>query len=208
MRLRNGFSAGGGMISDIINDLKTHRKNYIDRHPIFARLNAGEITPFHYFAYLRESYHLVMHAPQYLTIAADRLGHEDERLADYFRHFGAAETGHELLCIRDLRALGQDADRIVSGRPGPGAWGIITQCFYWAAYGSPLALLGDAFGTEELGAAKALDVARLLETDYGVPPSATNFLRVHGSEDEQHLEAAARAIECYAGDRADYAEIA
>ena len=61
--------------------------------------------------------------------------------------------------------------------------------------------------TEELGFARGVEVARVLETNYGIPRKATNFLRVHGSEDEEHLEAAARVIGWYAGDRDHYADI-
>ena len=50
-------------------------------------------------------------------------------------------------------------------------------------------------------------MARILETNYRIPHQATNFLRLHGSEDKEHLEAAARAIEWYAGDRDHYADI-
>jgi pyrroloquinoline quinone (PQQ) biosynthesis protein C len=195
------------MISKLINDLKAHRESYIDGNPIFARLAGGDLTRFHYLAYLRETYHLVKHTPKYLTIAADRVEESDKRLSAYFRKFCLEETGHELLCIRDIHALGENADIVLSGDPNPGAWGIVTQCYFWAAQGNPVALLGDAFATEELGVTRGVEVARLLETNYGIPRQATNFLRVHGSEDKGHLEAAARAIEWYAGDRDHYADI-
>jgi pyrroloquinoline quinone (PQQ) biosynthesis protein C len=195
------------VISAIVSDLRRERENYIDGHPIFSRLRSGEIQPIHYFAYLRETYHLIRHTPEYLTIAAGRMADDDRRLAEYFRAFAREETGHELLCVRDLEALGQDVEAILSGHPSPGCWGMVTQCYYWAAQGNPVALLGDAFATEELGAASGLEVARLLETDYGIPRRATNFLRVHGREDEYHFEAAARAIEWYADDPRQYAEI-
>jgi pyrroloquinoline quinone (PQQ) biosynthesis protein C len=195
------------VISDIVSDLKTERKNYIDGHPIFSRLRSGDIHPVHYFAYLRETYHLIRHTPQYLTIAAGRAADGDRRLAEYFRAFAREEAGHELLCVRDLEALGQNVEAILSGHPSPGCWGMVTQCYYWAAQGNPVALLGDAFATEELGAASGLEIARRLETDYGIPRKATNFLRVHGSEDQHHFAAAARAIEWYADDAQQYAEI-
>jgi pyrroloquinoline quinone (PQQ) biosynthesis protein C len=195
------------MISKLINDLKVHRESYIDGNPIFARLAAGDITRSHYLAYLRETYHLVKHTPNYLMIAANRVAENDERLSAYFRKFCLEETGHELLCIRDIDALGENADMILSGDPNPGAWGIVTQCYFWATQGNPIALLGDAFATEELGVARGVEVARLLETNYSIPRRATNFLRVHGSEDKKHLEAAARAIEWYAEDRDHYADI-
>jgi len=195
------------MIAELINALKAHRRSYIDCNPIFARLAGGDLTRFHYLAYLRETYHLVKHTPKYLTIAANRVAENDERLSAYFRKFCLEETGHELLCIRDINALGENADIIISGDPNPGAWGIVTQCYFWATQGNPVALLGDAFATEELGVARGVEVARLLETNYGIPRQATNFLRLHGSEDKEHLEAAAQAIEWYAGDRDHYADI-
>jgi len=85
---------------------------------------------------------------------------------------------------------------------------MVTQCYFWASQGNPVALLGDAFATEELGNARSLEVAKFLETNYSIPRQATNFLRVHGSEDKEHFEAASRAIEWYAGDRDLFAEIA
>jgi pyrroloquinoline quinone (PQQ) biosynthesis protein C len=195
------------MISELINHLKAHRRSYIDCNPIFARLAGGHLTRFHYLAYLRETYHLIKHTPKYLTIAANRAAENDQRLADYFRKFSLEETGHELLCIRDIAALGENVDIIISGESNPGVWGIVTQCYFWATQGNPVALLGDAFATEELGVARGVEVARILETNYRIPRQATNFLRVHGSEDKEHLEAAARAIEWYAGDRDHYADI-
>ena len=195
------------MISELINHLKAHRRSYIDCNPIFARLAGGDLTRFHYLAYLRETYHLVKHTPKYLTIAANRAAENDQQLADYFRKFSLEETGHELLCLRDINALGENVDTIIAGDLNPGVWGIVTQCYFWATQGNPVALLGDAFATEELGVARGVEVARILETNYRIPHQATNFLRLHGSEDKEHLEAAARAIEWYAGDRDHYADI-
>lgn len=195
------------MISELINHLKAHRRSYIDCNPIFARLAGGDLTRFHYLAYLRETYHLVKHTPKYLTIAAHRAAESDQRLSDYFRNFSLEETGHELLCIRDIAALGENVDIIISGESNPGVWGIVTQCYFWATQGNPVALLGDAFATEELGVARGIEVARILEKNYRIPHQATNFLRLHGSEDKEHLEAAARAIEWYAGDRDHYGDI-
>jgi pyrroloquinoline quinone (PQQ) biosynthesis protein C len=84
---------------------------------------------------------------------------------------------------------------------------MITQCYFWASQGNPVALLGEAFATEELGASNGADVAKLLVADYGIPRGATNFLRVHGSVDVEHVHAAARAIALHAGGRAQMAEI-
>jgi len=81
------------MLGELINALKAHKKPHIDCHPIFARLLSGDFTRFHYLAYLRETYHLVKHTPNYLMIAADRVAKNDARLSAYFRKFGLEETG-------------------------------------------------------------------------------------------------------------------
>lgn len=205
-RASEGESTDGD-VSELVNNLKHLRQPDIDSNPIFSRLAGGEITRFHYLAYLRETYHLVIHTPKYLRIAADRVAESDPRLAAYFRNFAREETGHELLCVRDIKALGEDPERILSGDPNPGAWGMITQCYFWASQGNPVALLGEAFATEELGATNGADVAKLLVADYGIPRGATNFLRVHGSVDVEHVKAAACAVGRYAGSRAQMADI-
>jgi pyrroloquinoline quinone (PQQ) biosynthesis protein C len=195
------------MSAELINELRAYKESSIDCHPIFARLACGDFTRCHYLAYLRETYHLVKHTANYLTLAANRVAANDDRLSAYFRKFSSEETGHERLCVKDIIALGESPDLILSGDANAGAWGIVTQCYYWAAHGNPRALLGDAFATEELGVASGIEAARLLETHYSIPREATNFLRVHGSEDQEHLQAAARVIEWYAGDREHYADI-
>ncbi len=110
--------------------------------------------------------------------------------------------------MRDIKALGEDPERILSGAPNPGAWGIVTQCYFWATQGSPVALLGDAFATEEIGATNGPEVARRLVEDYGIPREATNFLRVHAAVDVEHVQAAARAIAWFAAGRAHMADVA
>ncbi len=75
---------------------------------------------------------------------------------------------------------------------------MVTQYYYWASHGNPVALLGDAFATEELGVALGLEAAQVVEATLDIPREATNFLQVHGSEDAAHLNAAAQAIEWYA----------
>ncbi len=103
-----------------------------------------------------------------------------------------------MLCIKDIDALGENVDRVLSGEMNPGVWGMVTQYYYWASHGNPVALLGDAFATEELGVALGLEAAQVVEATLDIPREATNFLQVHGSEDAAHLNAAAQAIEWYA----------
>jgi len=103
--------------------------------------------------------------------------------------------------------LGENPDIILAGDPNPGTWGMVTQCYFWASQGNPVALLGDAFATEELGFATVAKWQEFLRPNTGIPRQATNFWRVHGSEDVDHFAAAAAAIEWYAGDRAHYADI-
>jgi hypothetical protein len=117
-----------------------------------------------------------------LAAAADRVATTDERLSEYFRRFCAEETGHELLCIKDLDALGENVERVLSGDLNPGVFGMITQCYYWASHGDPAALLGDAFATEELGVARGLQAAKVVEATLDIPGEATNSSRSMGAK--------------------------
>jgi hypothetical protein len=61
---------------------------------------------------------------------AVRMAAADAWLSDCFRRFGREETGHELLCIRDIHALGENPHAILSGHSNPGVWGMVTQCYF------------------------------------------------------------------------------
>lgn len=190
-----------------MREIEAERAGSIESNPVFEQLRGGKFTRAHYLAYLKETYHLVAHTPLYLKVAAARCGGDDGWLRDYYLDFANDETGHELLCVHDIRALGEKPEEVLAEKPLGGSWAMITQNHYLAASGNPVSLIGDIIATEGLGANLATSVADLLEKEYDVPHAATTFLRVHGDEDVKHIEGARKAMEQYGPDPAHYADI-
>src|SRR5262249_39613085 len=166
-----------------VEALKDDQKHFIEEHPIFTKLRNGEFTRDQYLAYLRETYHLVKHTPSYLRIAAGNLDQDQTDLRDFYLKFAMDEAGHEKLCVHDIKALGEDPEKVLSDKPSAGCWAMITQNYYLANFGNPVALIGDSVATEGLGAGMASPSAKLLEEKYGYPRAATTFLHIHGAED-------------------------
>ena len=190
-----------------VEAVKDDHKHFIEDHPIFAKLRNGEFTREHYLAYLRETYHLVKHTPSYLRIAAGNLGQDQTDLRDFYLKFAMDEAGHEKLCVHDIKTLGEDPEKVLGDQPNSGCWAMITQNYYLANFGNPVALIGDSVATEGLGAGMATQSAKILEQKYGYPKAATTFLYVHGEEDVAHMDNGRKLLEEYAGDSQSFAEI-
>jgi pyrroloquinoline quinone (PQQ) biosynthesis protein C len=168
---------------------------HILRNPLFALVAAGGATRERYAVYLRETYHLVRHTSRALARAASRLEDAQRELRAWFLEQAREEHGHEMLCLKDLAALGLDAADVIRSTPGLGAWGIVTQNYYYATDGSPAGLLGVASATEGMGAHLAGTLVRTLEQRYRFPRKATSFLRSHSGFDQRHYADVRRAVD-------------
>jgi pyrroloquinoline quinone (PQQ) biosynthesis protein C len=163
-------------------------------NPLFALVAAGRANRDQYAVYLRETYHLVRHTSRALARGASRLDDDRRALRAWLLEQASEEHGHELFCLKDLQNLGLDAAAITAGMPGPGAWGVVTQNYFFASEGHPEALLGVASATEGMGAELAGDLAAVLMSRYGVPERATTFLRSHAGFDQRHYQQVRAAI--------------
>ncbi|MCV3216580.1 iron-containing redox enzyme family protein [Plectonema radiosum NIES-515] len=181
--------------------------SHIENNPFFEKLRSGSFTRLQYIAYIRETYHLIHHTVPYLELAAEKISGKDNWLHSFFSEFAHQEKGHDLLCVNDIRALGEDPTEVLSGHPSQGGWAMITQNYYLATVGNPVALIGDAVATEGLGETWAKAVADLLETKCGIPRNATTFLRVHGLDDIAHADEAREALERYGHNDTYYDDI-
>lgn len=167
-------------------------------HPLAQALQAGTVKLGHYFAYLRETYHLVRHTPRIFQLAASRIPDSRQPLRDWFLELADEETGHDALCVKDISRLGGRPDTILSGRAGAGGWGVVTQDYYLAGVGKPIGLLGSTSLSEQLGATVAEPAIKALLAALNMPAAALGFIRSHGVFDAKHLEDVARAINTFA----------
>lgn len=188
----------------IIEATKQDYSEMIENNSLLTAVKAGKMSAAHYVAYLTETYHLVRHTPRMLSLGGARLSDDRRELRNWFFEQVDEENGHDLFCIKDLEHMGLNSQEILSGLPGKGAWGLITQNYFMATYGNPVGILGVATATEGLGSDFGTSFADLLTSHYGLKSNATTFLRSHGGFDARHLDDAVKALELIRDDELDY----
>lgn len=161
-------------------------------HPLVSELRAGHIGRRHYIAYLRETWHLVKHTPRIFAQAAAGLSDDQRELRSWLLQQAEEENNHDLLCVADLKRLGEDPQTVLGQSPGAGVWGLITQDYYFATAGSACCLIGTASLSEQLGATVAAPVMEALSKTAAIPPEALGFIRSHGVVDSGHFDSIRR----------------
>ena len=168
-------------------------------HPLIADLRAGNVNLFQYVSYLRETWHLVRHTSRIFALAAARVPDDRWPLKEWLMRQALDEHGHEQLCLADLRHWHLDPSVITASRPGAGAWGLVTQDYFYATAGDPLCLLGTASLSEQLGATVAAPVLQALNNIRALGGKGTGFIRAHGALDGGHLDQLAILVDRLVG---------
>jgi pyrroloquinoline quinone (PQQ) biosynthesis protein C len=170
---------------DALAEVEPVLKESVIEHPFIQGILAGDLTKPVYAAYLRETYHLIRQTPYYLSAAATA-STEEEWLRDWFLDLAVDERGHDKLCVHDVKKLGFPPETYMGELPGPGAWAMIAQNHYVATTLDPAGILGFAAATEGLGASLGPPVAEAMQ-QYPFSKGALSFLKVHASEDQEHI---------------------
>jgi pyrroloquinoline quinone (PQQ) biosynthesis protein C len=159
-----------------------------DAHPVFLALQNGTFNRSSYLSYLRETFHLIRHTTSTFARAVSHVPDEQRAFRGWLLDQAVDEHSHDLLCITDIEALGEEPVTFLSAHPRRGAWGLITQCYYLAEH-NPVALLGYLLTTESIGASYAAKYADLLTSPlYDYKSNQVTFLRAHGGFDVKHFE--------------------
>ena len=166
-------------------------RRFVLEHPFVAGILGGQLTRPAYAAYLRETYHLVRQTPRYLAAAAARA--DEPWLRDWFLDLAVDERGHDKLCVHDLRKMDIAPEPFLAGQPGLGSWTMISQNHFLATSADPAGILGFAVATEGLGASLAVRAARAMQR-YDFARPAMSFLKVHSTEDQDHIARARQAF--------------
>lgn len=162
-----------------------------------TRLARREPTLAAYIVALAGCYHTSVHTPRNLCGAANRfkeLGRPE--VADYLEDRAHEETGHDRLALKDLRALGVPAERLVANFIPEGIKPLCERFDDLCAQDYPIGCIGYAYCLERISALKQKsDVDRVRALCPG-GVDATRFLRTHsglGSE-VAHVEEAIKFI--------------
>lgn len=146
------------------------------------------LTPVRWVLRLAGLYHLTHHTPRLLRIAGARF-HRDGRqaLADWATQRAREESNHDVLALRDLRAMGYDADAVVRTlRPEP-AMSLLAFFERTATADDPIECVGYAYAVERL--AMTVDRSEIEKIEALLPVRATRCLRVHSAigSDADHV---------------------
>ena len=172
----------------VIEASEQNYKDAFDGHPVFVALQTGKFSREVYLAYLRETFHLIRHTTTIMARAASRLPDDQRGLRGWLLDQAVDEHNHDLLCVTDIEALGEQPGKFLAVPPRRGAWGLIAQTFYLADQ-HPVGLLGYLLTTEGIGASYAAKYADLLTSElYGYKSNQVTFLRAHGGFDVKHFD--------------------
>ncbi len=136
-------------------------------------------------------YHTTHATPRLMAEAAKRFAATGKQeMADYSKSKVEDEGGHDQLALRDLVALGYDAEKLVTELIPPTAAALVDYFTKLVRSGNPAGCIGYAYALERLATTNDKDYLRQVEAV--LPPNikATRCLRVHSSmsADAEHVE--------------------
>lgn len=153
----------------------------------FQLLSSGTITRRQYAAILRQVFHNVRESPQFMTLATSRFrGEQREVIKPLMRH-ALAESGHEQLCLDDIKALGEDVSSIPFERPLPATFALRASIFHMIEHHEPVACLGYMFQLEYTPTQLGQKYMAALEKS-GIPRDAMTFIAEHAEVDIAHCK--------------------
>ena len=158
---------------------------------IEKRLARPELTVAGYIVALAGAYHTSVHTPRNLRRAAARfeqLGRPE--VAAYLEERAHEESGHDRLALKDLRALGVPAERLVANFIPEGIRPLCQRFEDLCAENYPIGCIGYSYCLERTAALKQKSDVETVQAMCPDGVDATRFLRSHsalGSE-ATHVE--------------------
>jgi hypothetical protein len=138
-------------------------------------------------------YHTTHATPPLMTEAAERFAAAGRtRLAQYATHKAQNEKRHDELALRDLKALGYDAELLVEQLVPPTAARLVDYFIRCVHAPNSVGCLGYGYALERLAAAVSKDYIERVKTMLPPGVRATRCLRAHSAlgSDARHLEEA------------------
>lgn len=152
-----------------------------------------EATPWHdkmvYGAFLAQTTYYVSHSTRLLALAASRFALSEEPLHRRFIKHATEEMSHEILAMRDLKALGLALDQFPEF---PATRAFYQTQYYMIEHVSPWSFWGYILMLEGLAVAKGNWLFETLKQHHG--EKAASFVKVHAAEDVGHMAEAVKAL--------------
>lgn len=148
-------------------------------------------NPLCYAQWVRDSFEYVNHSTRILAHAAAVMPSQYSLFSNRFIAHAHEEQGHEKLLVRDLEHLGYKIDELP---PSLEMQFFYQSLYYWLSHhGNVMGLFGWIFTLEGAAVEVGDFVYELVDQVHG--RKAAHFLKVHSSEDPDHLEKAFKTVE-------------
>ena len=144
---------------------------------------APPLTPIRWLWRLAGYYHTTEATSRLLPVATRRFGAARRRALEAWAKRGTREErGHDQLALRDIRALGYDAEQVVS-RLVPSAVRSMVAYFEKAVVEAddPIGCVGYSYALERLAAERTTDLIAAVQAVLPRGVNATRCLRVHSA---------------------------
>lgn len=163
----------------------------VAQRTVNSNVRPPALTAIRWIWRLAGAYHLTNPVPQILEEAAEKFAEADRYvLAQWAMEKAQEETGHDLLALRDIQALGYDAEAVVEILVPPAAKVLIDYFTRSAQDDDPIDCVGYSYTMERL--AMGVDEEYIQKVEELLPSNtkATRCLRVHSSvgADAEHVE--------------------
>lgn len=163
---------------------------------------AVEVFPWHdkeaYAAFMAQTFYYTRHTTRILARAASEFSIEDEKIHQRFLKHCQEEMKHEVLAERDVVAT--KASKTVY--PEMAATRAFYQCHYHTIQvNGPWSIFGYIIALEGLAAEKGPFIFESIQKAHG--PKAGQFMKVHATEDIEHMDEALKQIEGLSADQVE-----
>ena len=143
-----------------------------------------------YALWAAQTYYYVCHSTRLLALSASRFPQSKDAFHKRFCHHISEESGHEHLARRDVKAVGFD----VADLPElPATKAFYQTQYYQIEHIDAMAFWGYILCLETLAVHSGDWMLEIARKTHG--SDAVNFLKLHNSEDVDHLEKAYRTLE-------------
>ncbi|MEQ1875379.1 MAG: iron-containing redox enzyme family protein [Bdellovibrionia bacterium] len=146
-------------------------------------------NPDAYAEWLGQAWYFVRHATRLLSLTASKFDLDRNELHNRFLDHLREERGHDVMLVRDLKALGREVKDFPE-RPETAA--LYQVQYYWIEHVDPIAFFGYILCLEGVAVSRGRQIYETVCKVHG--EKAGLFLKVHSNEDEEHYAKALKQL--------------
>lgn len=176
-----------GFYQHLINETQKERLQ-LTTIPVIQQALRGDISKAQYAAFLGQAYHHVRHTVPLLMACGSRLTNSHYWMQEAIAEYIEEEIGHDEWILNDIRACGEDAERVRQSVPHFETEMMVSYAYHQIDRGNPVGFFGMVFVLEGTSVALATHAASSIQVSLKLPDAAFSYLNSHGSLDQSHVK--------------------